>query len=206
MTRYDPFSYGSVRLDPGAPEEPRGQDAEEMLFAPGESVKQAPPADDSWSLMEEDVGSLLPGNGSPFADASDFGAEILGEASDAETAFSMPEPARRPEVGARPPVDDAPAAEQAPRSTTSGRREVRRRELPSVRPAAAKAAEAAQRQAVPKRRRSALLSVVAPLALFAGGGSAAAWFWTMQHNPVMAGILGATTLVGALFAWLLLRP
>ena len=97
MTRYDPFSYGSVRLDPGAPEEPRGQDAEEMLFAPGESVKQAPPADDSWSLMEEDVGSLLPGNGSPFADASDFGAEILGEASDAETAFSMPEPARRPE-------------------------------------------------------------------------------------------------------------
>ena len=44
-----------------------------------------------------------------------------------------------------------------------------------------------------------------PIAICAGGGTAASWFWVMQQNPVMAGILGATTLVSALFAWLLLR-
>jgi hypothetical protein len=33
----------------------------------------------------------------------------------------------------------------------------------------------------------------------------ASWMLVMQQNPVMAGIVAAITVVGAAFAWLLLR-
>jgi hypothetical protein len=55
------------------------------------------------------------------------------------------------------------------------------------------------------RQRSSLASLVVPLSLFAVGGTASSWIYVMQQNPVLAGITAACSVVGAAFAWLLLR-
>jgi len=80
MTRYDPFAYGEIRLDPKHQKGGMPPDAEDLLFAEGESVKQAPPAASNWSQLEQDVDGLWPGASPDDRDAADFGAEILGEA------------------------------------------------------------------------------------------------------------------------------
>ena len=79
MTRYDPFAYGEVRLDPNQQKGAAPGDAEDLLFAEGEQVKQATPADASWALLNEDVDDLLPCSAEPDPCAEEFGAEILGE-------------------------------------------------------------------------------------------------------------------------------
>src|SRR5690606_22267320 len=73
-----------------------------LLFAEGESVKQAPPADSSWSLCEEDVDALSPGSsakngGSPCTssragdrDEDDCGAEPLDEGDAHDMLFDNP--------------------------------------------------------------------------------------------------------------------
>ncbi|MGK0205037.1 MAG: hypothetical protein ACI9S9_004124 [Planctomycetota bacterium] len=279
MTRYDPFAYGEVRLDPNKQKQDGGapSDADDLLFAEGESVKQAPPADSSWSLLDEDADGLLPG-ASPTADeAVEFGAEILGEGTPNEMPFEDPlsgeallslsnlddaspsirplsdlmgdvppagtmdhlveqpmacdedkfdmappiEQPRAPEV--MPPVREAMPANAAPipsvetesteqTSQPRKRREVRRRRVVSADPqlapegslAAAEQAKVKSAALIRKRRLPALAAIL-PLAVCAGGGTAASWFWVMQANPVMASIIGATTLVSALFSWLFLR-
>ena len=55
------------------------------------------------------------------------------------------------------------------------------------------------------RRGSPLLAAFVPMVLLTGGGASAAWLWMTQANPVLAGIAGAATVVGALFTRLLLR-
>lgn len=225
MTRYNPFAYGEVRLDPNQQKGAPSGDAEDLLFAEGEQTKQAPAADASWELMNSDVDDLLPGAAPADHVAEEFGAEILGEcdagapaggvtneyASEAllseapvfEPAPDLAEPAPMPEA--------APAAAAPPVVPTApgARREVRRQPVAKGTPATVAAAPSTRRgkrtSRAPKRRRSRVLAGMVPLTLCAGGGTAASWFWVMQSNPVMAGILGAITLVGALFSWLFLR-
>ncbi|MEC8653790.1 MAG: hypothetical protein VXY92_14645, partial [Planctomycetota bacterium] len=48
-------------------------------------------------------------------------------------------------------------------------------------------------------------AAAAPLAVLVVGWSAAAWLWTAQSNPILAGIAAAATAVGALLSRLLLR-
>lgn len=241
MTRYDPFSYGEVPLDSKQPSD-AAPDAEDLLFAEGEQVKQAPPADSSWALMDEDVEGLLPGANPNAAEAIEFGAEVLGEGTPEDIPMSDPMTggaamSMEDLDGAMPPLDASPMMQAPPpqeqqqqqsqmpasqpepepaappqpaaEATPRRGREVRRRPLAVRQPAQAEAKPDAPREkqfaAVPPRRRLPILAAFLPITLCAGGGTAASWFWVMQGNPVMAGILGATTLVSALFAWLLLR-
>lgn len=220
MTRYDPFSYGNVQLGKQGGDAKPAASPEDVLFADAGPVKQAAPAsDDSWSLLDEDVGSLLPGGkkAAPApSDAMDFGSEILGEAPAAA-------PARAP---AHKPATRAPAA-AAPRSaepalqmpasprTASASAPAARTAAAAAAPTAAAAAPAAAAKParieakapyrVPTRRSRPVAAMVVPLVLCAGGGTVASWMLVMQQNPVMAGLVAATTVVSAAFAWLLLR-
>lgn len=303
MTRYDPFAYGEVRLDPNKQKQNGGSppDADDLLFADTESVKQAPPADSSWAMLDEDIEGLLPGTSPAVDESVEFGAEILGEGSTSDMPFEDPlagdeslslsdfddasprslslselddaSPSMQPlseMMGDMPPgetmdhpvdqpldsenyeFDMAPALEQPPAeepqppaqeppplardamqtnavlmpSVETGstepmaqprkRREVRRRSaaksgaegapqnaLPGSLAAAVQAK--AKSAALPGRVRLPALAAVIPLAVCAAGGTAASWFLVMQANPVMAGLIGATTLVSALFSWLFLR-
>ncbi|MFT7534766.1 MAG: hypothetical protein ACI85K_000716 [Hyphomicrobiaceae bacterium] len=310
MTRYDPFAYGEVRLDPNKQKQNGGSppDADDLLFADTESVKQAPPADSSWAMLDEDIESLLPGTSPAVDESLEFGAEILGVDSTSDMPFEDPlageeslslsdfddasprslslsdlddaSPSMQPlseMMGDMPPgetmdhpvdqplesesyeFDMAPALEQPPAeepqppaeepqpparepqplardvmqtnavlmpSVETGstepmaqprkRREVRRRsaakldaegEPQNALPGSLAAAEQAKAKsaALPGRVRLPALAAVIPLAVCAAGGTAASWFLVMQANPVMAGLIGATTLVSALFSWLFLR-
>jgi hypothetical protein len=233
MSRYDPFAYGQVRLDanakpagaPPAGAPPAGPD--DMLFAEALAVKQAPPADPSWALLEESVDQLLPGGGSPAAaGAVEFGADILGETVDEPQAAVAPAPSR-PKVATAPRASAGSAAGQpatTPNTKPSHGAAGKRKPavvLPPVAPTptvssaelAAKAAQGAKKPSdpprrsgvLPMRRGRPLAAILLPSVLTAGGGTAATWFWLTQQNPVMAGIVGLLSLVGAAFARLLLR-
>jgi len=254
MTRYDPFAYGEVSLDPNQQkEQPPPQDAEDVLFDPGEATKQGPPADANWSLLSEQD-DAAPTAAPDASVAMEFGNDILGEEVESDPlygdvsggdaygddelgaapegmaplsdlmgeqapvaeaeAFAMPaEPMHGQELvdcdlpGEAPAASEfgAPAAPAAAAAASSGNvREVRRRPLPApaVKPVAAQKKAA---RGKPRRRPRGAFAAIVPLALCAGGGTGASWFWVMQHNPVMGGIIGAATLVSALFSWLLLR-
>jgi hypothetical protein len=92
MTRYDPFAWGAVRLDSDKQNQNGGSppDTEDLLPADGEAVKQVPSAKSSWSLLDEDVGGLLPGASSNPDEAAKFGAESLGEGIPKEMPFEDP--------------------------------------------------------------------------------------------------------------------
>lgn len=228
MTRYDPFSYGNVQLGKQGGDAKPAASPEDVLFADAGPVKQAAPAnDDSWSLLDEDVGSLLPGGkkAAPApSDGMDFGSEILGEAP-------AQAPSRAP---AHKPATRAPAAPQprsqesalqmpaAPRTAAASAPTARAAAVPAAAgkaagnvPANAAASAAASSKPakteakasprVPTRRSRPVAALVVPLVLCAGGGTVASWMLVMQQNPVMAGIVAAITVVGAAFAWLLLR-
>ena len=57
----------------------------------------------------------------------------------------------------------------------------------------------------PLRRRSAFASMVGTLAVTGGGLAAAGWLLIDQHNPVLAAISAAASLVAGAITWLLLR-
>lgn len=211
MTRYDPFSYGQVRL--GEQEPSDAKEPDDILFAGGEEPPPITGADTSWGLMDEDVSSLLPGASQQLAAPVDFGADILGEAAPAAAAGSAP---------ARPRAAEAPrAAEPSPLPMPSAapRREVGARFSPTVTaPAAAPAPTpsptpgSAPLPATPPRaprratgRRSKVWQFVVPLALLTVGGVTAACLQFQHQNVVISGFAGAVTLVLAAFAWIFLR-
>jgi hypothetical protein len=223
MTKYDPFSFGQVNLG-GKPAGGGAPTPDDMLFADAGPVKQAPaPADNSWSLLDESVDALLPGGAAPAADAIEFGADILGEVGP-ELAQPAPvaKPARtEPRVAPRPaapvtkakPVAAKAAANSVPTPKPPAGAGAR---APGVSiqatEAAARAAASAASQSIrrsapvlPTRRGGGVASLLVPMAVLAGGGTAASWFYLMQQNPVMAGIAGLLSLVGAAFTWLSLR-
>ena len=214
MTRHDPFSYGQVRLDGASGPTAASTAPDDLLFTDNGAIKQGPPADSSWALLDENVDSLLPGGGqASAAGAAEFGADILGETfpSDVEAAPAAARPWLAPGAhvpsGATPPVPTAGPSRSdgvfdRGASRTAGKPVV---SLPPPKPA--KSGPAARRQPTPVlvRRRGSLASLLVPLTLFAAGGTASSWVYVMQQNPVLAGILAACTVVGAVFAWLLLR-
>ena len=217
MTRYDPFSYGNVQIGKQGGAAGPAASPEDVLFADAGPVKQAPPAaDDSWALMNEDVGSLLPGKTSSPGEAMDFGSEILGEAPmpaqaparpSHKPATRAPAPAatRAPEAVLQMPASPRTAAASSPAARAAAPAAVAA--SPAATAPAAKPAKAEARSAatVPMRRSRPVAAMVAPLAMCAAGGTVASWMLVMQQNPVMAGIVAAITVVGAAFAWLLLR-
>jgi hypothetical protein len=220
MTRYDPFSYGNVQLGKQGGDAKPAASPEDVLFADAGPVKQAAPAnDDSWSLLDEDVGSLLPGGkkASPApSDGMDFGSEILGEAPAAAPARAPAhKPATRAPAAAQPrgaePALQMPASPRTAAASAPAARAAAATAAPAAAAAApAAAAKPAKAEAkasyrVPTRRSRPVAAMVVPLVLCASGGTAASWMLVMQQNPVMAGLVAATTIVSAAFAWLLLR-
>lgn len=194
MTRYDPFAYGEVRLAANQKNGGPPPDADDLLFDPGEATKQGPPPDTNWSLVsEQDEAEPMPPPDSAAAIA--FGSEILGEEPCVDSIYG------EPAAGCAADEDLAAAPEPAPPDQA---REVRRRPLPlpSAKPIAA---AKRRKRATPRRRSRPILAALVPLMLCAGGGIGASWFWVMQYNPVLAGILGAATVVSSLFSWLWLR-
>ena len=59
--------------------------------------------------------------------------------------------------------------------------------------------------ALPMRRRPVLLSLLGALTVGGGGLAASWWLHFVQHNPILAAIAGAASLVAGCITWLLLR-
>lgn len=212
MTRYDPFSYGQVKL--ADKQGPAADSPDDMLFADAGPKKQPPPAaDSSWALLEESVDKLLPS--ASASSVVEFGADILGESAAAASPVAPPVGRPRPATAPQPAVPRSASDQANAASGASNGRPIRGDRPKEVRPkasvdlpAVAKAPAAAALPAgmIRRRRSSPLLGVLVPFVLCAGGGTAASWFAISQQNPVMAGIIGLLTLVSAAFAWLSLRP
>lgn len=81
MTRYDPFAYGEVHLDPKQSKGEMPSEADDQSFASVDSMQPAPSADCSWSLFDDDSDGLAPTAPSPLeeAETDDFGGAIFGE-------------------------------------------------------------------------------------------------------------------------------
>jgi len=211
MTRYDPYSYGQVNL--GGAKKAAAATPDDILFAEAETPpKKGPAADSSWELLDADVTSLLPNATAPDQ-AVEFGAEILGETA----PEAPPAPKARPRAA---PVPKRPAAAAklalpvGPLVAGQVQRTVGARPMAEVAAAPPEAVEVpaprkqmitrpAPRPGLPRGAR--LSSTLVPAALFAGGGTGAAWLYAMQQNLVLAGIVGALSLVGAAFTWVWLR-
>ena len=212
MNRYDPFAKNTAKPDSTKAAPPRHE--EDMLFATGEPVKQAPPADSSWELLNEEVDNLLP-NAGALQDAEQFAHEILGE--DVPAPAQRTQPQRAPEPAASPlaslmstpggkPAPASPRAVAAPRVAvrtlpaaetpvlTEGRA---KRPLPQP----VQTVQAVQTVQRPPARRSGA-GRHAPQIVLAVGATAAAWLALMQRNYVLGAIVGCATIVGVVFAWL----
>ena len=87
MTRYDPFAYGEVHLDPKQLQGEMPAQVDDECFAAGNSMQTEPSADSSWSLFDDDSDGLAPSVPSPSpspspsvqAEVDDFGGAIFGE-------------------------------------------------------------------------------------------------------------------------------
>ncbi len=185
---YDPLAYGQVPM--GGDDKASSNAPDDILFANGAT----PPADASWGLLDEDVGSLLPGgaSGSP----TDFGNDILGG----------PAPVAAP-VRARPAVKPRPGIAAtgrpaAPMPTQRPTVEPSRLAAPVPAPAPMVVRRPANVRLGPGSRLSGLLL---PAVVFAGGGTVAAWLYAMQQNHVMGGIVVGLSVVAATFVRVFLR-
>lgn len=202
MTRYDPYSYGQVNLSGG--KTPPAGSPDDILFAdPGPAAKKPAEADSSWELLDADVSTLLP-NASPEP-AVDFGADVLGE----KVPAAAPARARGP---GQPVAPAAPAAAEPRRPAAIPPAPVRPKLAPRPSDAAGNLGEGVALAPKGKpfvrpapRRVASLSGTMVPAALFAGGGTGAAWLALMEQDLVMAGIVGAISLVAAAFTWVWLR-
>jgi hypothetical protein len=214
MTPYDPFAYGQVPLNP----KEQSAAPDDLLFADATPVKATPASESDWAPPSGGFGSAFE-NGASADDALAFGADILGEAAPAAPAKARPAAAPAPAPAAKAPASApaAKAAAAAPVAKAPTLAPVAKAPTPvhaSAKPAAPFAASPAA--SAPSRpvarpvmpmppRRSSAASVFVPIAAVAVGGAAAWWLFAMQHNPVMAGIVGLATLVGATLAGIVLR-
>lgn len=189
MTRYDPFSYGEVPLETDQRDGAAPLAEEDLLFAAQEDVKQAPPADAGWGAAD-----VAPPAAEVSDEAMQFGADVLGE----DAAHHVAEPTEQDAALDSPPPVEVPVAALAP--TCPEQALSRPQQAPRQRIQAAP-----PRAVAAPRRGSPLLAAFVPMVLLTGGGAGSAWLWMTQANPVLAGIAGAATVVGALFTRLLLR-
>jgi hypothetical protein len=235
MSSFDPFAYGQVSLGGGGKPKPEGGEPDDILFAdakPAGSAATAPAAgggapDTSWELLGADVDGLLPrGGGGGAQPAVDFGADILGETAPAAPARAKPtpkplplptdEPILSPKVPGVPPVPAA-AASAAPALVPAKKREPGPAPAPmagamGTAPAAITAGakpKAAIQRPIPAPpqfvRRRGPRALFVPIAVFAAGGTTAAWFYAMQQNMIMAGLTAALTVVATAFSWVWAR-
>jgi len=209
MTQHDPFSYGQVSL--GSGKKPATESPDELLFADAGPAKKAPPANDSsWELPDADAPSILPpppGAAVHSQSTADFAAEILGMAAPAPAA--KPESAAsRPAMGRQQPqaAMPAPRVPAAAPATATAKTAAQGAAGSAVTAAAARPAGRAVRlpQALPPRA-SSLTGAVVPVVLFLAGGTTATWLYTVQQNYIMAGIVGALSLVATVYARIWLR-
>jgi hypothetical protein len=182
MTNHDPYSYGQVRLDG-----PTKASMDEDFSLPLATRAPNAPAS-SWDLMDEDVDSLLPGNQAP-APAVPLMAP--------EQVPLKPRPAAKPRPSMGPQA--MPAEPQAMRGGGLGERQ----EMQAA-PATVMHALGRPVTHTRYRGRSSVTGLVVPTVVFGGGGTAAGWFYGMHQDFVMAGIVGALTLVATAFARVLL--
>jgi hypothetical protein len=165
---------------------------DDILFANGAT----PPADASWGLLDEDVGSLLPGGGGVAA-AMDFGNDILG-AEAAAPAVAAPvraRPAQKPRPGIA-----ATGRPAAPMPTQRPVVEATRIAAPAASPVVVR--RPAKVRLGPGSRVTGLL---VPGVVFAAGGTLAAWLYAMQQNHVMGGIVVGLSVIAATFTRVFLR-
>ena len=213
MTRYDPFAKSPAKSDSTRVAPPRHE--EDMLFATGEPVKQGPPVDSSWELLNEDVGSLLPNAGISSAADDLFATEILGE----EVAAPAKKPQAPRATGSAAPRPSQKLAQ--PKQTQPKQAQPQQVQPKQVTPLGAAAAPrvAVRTEATPEtpatepRVRTPLPPIMpkvpvrqrhwvaqhAPSLVFGVGASVAAWFALMQRHYVLAAIVGTATIVGVLF-------
>ncbi|MFK7741146.1 MAG: hypothetical protein AB8H80_12580 [Planctomycetota bacterium] len=170
----------------------------------------------------------------PSPGVTQFGMEVLGEESEDSIYGNAGAPAAGADAAGSPSFDSNRAAPvefggaelvdedgrgeeeesvQEPMARRRGQRTVHRQPLATA-AAVAAAADAGEtgavrvrRSASPRRRKGGprIAAVLVPALFCAAGGTSGAWFWVMQDNPVMAGLIGAGSLVAAVFSWLLLR-
>lgn len=127
MTRYDPFAKSPAKSDSTRVAPPRQE--EDMLFATGEPVKQAPPAESGWEYLDEEADGQLP-NAGTLRDAELFATEILGEETPVPTQRAQPqratEPAAPPQQSPKPtqkttqpkPAQQKPTQQKPTQKTT----------------------------------------------------------------------------------------
>ncbi|GAB4148281.1 MAG: hypothetical protein Fur0037_16590 [Planctomycetota bacterium] len=194
---YDPFGYGSVQFGKDVEGQAAAESPEDMLFSdsalpPGNAAGDPGSAfgarDGAWDPLE-----ASPGAGG-LVQAEEFGAEILGEvAAPARSVSSMRPPALSSPArqGIEPPGPQEPWSPPAAVSCPQPGSVV----IPArgLRPG-------------PVRRPPGVFSVVLPSAILALGSAGTAWLHLIVHNPVMAALAGAITLVVSAIAWLSLRP
>lgn len=177
MTKYDPFSFGMLPAGKPAAEAPAGE---------------APAGDDDLD------GALFAAPASAAkADVAADGWEPLMEAVEAAAspaagpaAPPVPPPARVARQAPPAGVVAAPPPKPAPQAP------------PRSRPAPA---PPRQLKPLPLPKPPGVLALLLPLGIFGAGGTASAFCFLMQQNPVMGGILGAVGVCGAALAWVALR-
>lgn len=197
MSTYDPFSYGQIKL--GGDAKRAAETPDDILFqdaGPGPSTAMKA-ANSDWELLEDKSASPPGMQTDTLQAAMDFGADVLGEAappspprpqvqrsagSQATARAQAPVPMPSPVPAARPkPPSAQMSAKPRPKPATS---------QPPMRPAAAS---------------NRMLAALLPSVTIACGGSAAAWLYAMEHNPIMASIVGVTSLIAAAFLRVLFR-
>jgi hypothetical protein len=230
MTRYDPFTFGQVKLGgqaAAADGQPTAPD--DLLFADGGSVKQAPAAaDGDWSALTDESSSLLPTARRETTSAVDqFGTDILGETAPTSAPVQGAAPAAaaetqpvRPKAAATPRGADA--ASRSAIASPNAAKPARQSPLQTAAATAAAAAAAGgtanarskpatngsvplRTARLPGRARSPMFALLVPVGVLAGGGAIASWLWLMQQNHVMAGIVGLSTVVGSALAHVAFR-
>ena len=182
MTNYSPFSYGEVRLDADPQPGVTAQEVEDLLFADAATAEQKTPPAASWGAAEP----ASPESLTPAPDASDVGGLGPGLAATLD-------------VGVEVFGEQGDAARQPARAHAHS-------PSPRTAPAVGAAVLGASRiDRVCATPRATTLANVLPVTFLVFGSAASVWIWKLQLNPVLAVITGAATLVGTLFARLLLR-
>ena len=200
MTQHDPFTYGQVSLGTGSAKKPAAESLDDMLFADSgpSPVRKGSATDSGWDQLEAAGPGTFGGAQSLATDESADMADILNEKSTSPAPKPQPS-AARPGTARPQPQMAAPAprgAAAAPAAAPAAAKVV-------APPPASSTAPRPMRTAHPLPPRPA--SIFVPLALLAGGAGLAAWLHFVHHNLVMAGIVGALSLVGAVFARVWLR-
>jgi len=194
MTRYDPFTYGEVKLD-GETDSGK-QLSEDLLFEGAGPAPQSEPEEDAsdWAALDDSSDAMLPGVDVAEMSASMGAGAIDGSAL--QSAQSQGGPAAAESASTTSQQMQRVDADQSGATGCSGNSQpLRHRKL--------KAISARQLPYRPPPTRP-LGMLVPPLVLVVGGG-VGAFFYTQEQNVIMAGLIAAATVTAACFTRVLFR-